>query len=88
MGHHGELGTWAAPTSSGRVKRISPDSGLISKPTLADVGIDKNLSSRSQKVAGIAERAFEGMVERMRSQMERRGGRVSLDLLKEDERLG
>lgn len=52
-------------------------------PTLADMGIDKKLSMRSQKVGGIAERAFEGMVERLRDEMAAGRPRVSLDLLKE-----
>jgi hypothetical protein len=32
------------------------------KPTLADVGIDKKLSMRSQKVADISDETFEGMM--------------------------
>lgn len=48
-------------------------------PTLADVGIDKKLSSRSQKVAGIGEQAFEAMIEGVRDRIAE-GSRVSLDI--------
>jgi len=48
-------------------------------PTLADVGIDKKLSSRSQRVAVIGEQAFEAMIERLRQKISE-GGRVSLDI--------
>lgn len=47
---------------------------------LEDLGIDKRLSARAQKVAGIAERAFEAAVERKRQEILRARGRVSLDI--------
>lgn len=52
-------------------------------PTLEDLGIDKKLSMRAQGLAGIADRAFEGMLERKLEEIRARNGRVSLDLLKE-----
>lgn len=53
--------------------------------TLADVGIDKKLSARSQKIGGIGEQAFEAMVESMRDRIAE-GGRVSLDIVSADKK--
>lgn len=53
--------------------------------TLADVGIDKKLSSRSQKVGGIAEQAFEAMIDGVRQRIAD-GGRVSLDITASDKK--
>lgn len=43
--------------------------GVLPEITLADLGIDHNLSSRAQKKAGIAEQAFEAMVEATRERI-------------------
>ena len=51
-------------------------------PTLADVGIDKKLSARSQRVGGVGgvgEQAFEAMIDGVRQRIAD-GGRVSLDI--------
>lgn len=56
------------------------------RPTLADMGIDKKLSARSQKVGGIAERAFEAMVARTRQRIADGAGKVSFDLSTEDKK--
>ncbi len=48
-------------------------------PTLADVGIDKELSARSQRVGGVGEQAFEAMIDGVRQRIAD-GGRVSLDI--------
>lgn len=53
----------------------------VGVPTLADMGIDKKLSMRSQKVGGIAEPSFEALIDTMRQDI-RTGRSVSLDLLK------
>lgn len=53
---------------------------------LTDIGIDRKLSMRAQKVAGIAERAFEAAVERKRQDILRARGRVSLDITTEDKK--
>ena len=45
-------------------------------PTLADVGIDKKLSARSQRVG---EQAFEAVIDGVRQRIAD-GGRVSLDI--------
>lgn len=54
-------------------------------PTLADVGIGKKLSARSQKIGGIGEQAFEAMVESMRDRIAD-GDRVSLDIVSVDKK--
>lgn len=48
-------------------------------PTLAEVGVDKKLSSRAQRIGGIGERAFEAMVDSIRGRIAK-GDRVSLDV--------
>jgi hypothetical protein len=52
---------------------------------LADVGIDKKLSARSQKIGGIGEQAFEAMVDSMRQRIAD-GDRVSLDIASVDKK--
>jgi len=41
--------------AQGRRSDLVPKEDQVRKPTLADVGIDKKLSARSQKVVGIGE---------------------------------
>ena len=53
----------------------------------ADVGIDKKLSARSQKIGGIGEQAFEAMIDNVR-QKTADGARVSLDIASADIRSG
>lgn len=53
--------------------------------TLEDVGIDRKLSARSQKIGGIGEQAFEAMVDSMRDRIAG-GGRVSLDIVSADKK--
>jgi N6-adenosine-specific RNA methylase IME4 len=53
---------------------------------LADVGIDRKLSSRAQKLGGIAERTFEAMIGRMREQITECGSRVALGALSTEEK--
>jgi N6-adenosine-specific RNA methylase IME4 len=56
---------------AGRPKKSVPGEEQISPRdiTLADMGIDRKLSSRAQKKAGIAEQAFEAMVEATRERI-------------------
>lgn len=68
----------------GALRRGTKEEPRDERPTLADAGIDKKLSSRSQRVAGIADPAFETMIEGVRARMMERNGRVSLDLLKQE----
>lgn len=46
----------------GKPESAVPDEYRTQPPTLADVGIDKKLSSHAQKVASIPEAEFEGIV--------------------------
>jgi len=64
----------------GRPQKTPSASEGVSMPTLKDVGIDYKLSSRAQRSAGIAEQAFEAMVEAMRARMAGDRHRGSLDL--------
>lgn len=52
-------------------------------PTLADVGIDKKLSSRAQKVADIPEDKFESIMGEWRDRVNREHERVTINLLNE-----
>jgi len=70
----------------GRPAKTGSDEEPVSTVTLAELGIDKKLSSRAQKVGGIAEQAFERMIANMRRDIAAGRVRVSLDLLKEDDK--
>lgn len=65
--------------------KIGSDDEPNYRPTLAEVGIDKKLSMRSQKVGGIGEQAFEAMIEGVRQRISE-GGRVSLDVVSADKK--
>lgn len=51
------------------------------RPTLSDIGIDKKLSSHSQKVAAIPEAEFEGIVGQWRETLETENERVTTNIL-------
>jgi hypothetical protein len=48
--------------NKGSLRRGTESEPRDNRPTLADVGIDKKLSARSQKVGNIGEQAFEAVV--------------------------
>lgn len=50
---------------------------------LSDIGVSKDLSSRSQRSSGIAEAAFEAMVARMRETIAARRSKITLDLARQ-----
>lgn len=50
-------------------------------PTLADIGVDKKLSSHSQKVAAIPEAEFEGIVGQWRDTLETENARVTTNII-------
>jgi hypothetical protein len=54
--------------------------------TLDEVGIDRKLSARSQKVSGIGEKAFEAVVANVRQRIADQDGRVSLDVTAVDKK--
>jgi hypothetical protein len=50
-------------------------------PTLEEIGIDKNLSSRAQKLAKVPQETMEARITDWRTTAERDGGRVSANIL-------
>src|SRR5262249_34015631 len=72
-GKRGDRGTRAAPRSDTR-------------PTLAETGIDKKLSSRSQKLAAVTETKFDQLLEQWRERIERENERITTDLLRQDDK--
>ena len=56
------------------------------RPTLAEVGIDKKLSMRAQKLAAVPEGKFEGMLGEWRERVSEETTRVTTNLLREGER--
>lgn len=67
-------------------KDIGAEKEPIERVTLDDLGIDKKLSARSQKVGGIAEQAFEAMIARTRQRIADGSGKVSLDIINEQKK--
>lgn len=63
----------------GRPRKNDVGGDIVSQKRLSDYGIDGHLSSRSQKIASISERAFEACVARVRERLAGRE-RVSLDI--------
>lgn len=59
----------------GRPKKNCSDAEQFPAATLEEVGVDRKLSARAQKAGGIAEQAFEAMVERKRDEI--RSGRAT-----------
>lgn len=55
-------------------------------PTLADIGIDKKLSSKAQKLAAVPEKEFEGMIGEWREKVSKETERVTTKILKRGER--
>lgn len=55
-------------------------------PTLSEIGIDKKLSSRAQKLASISERAIEARIARWREDAERGVSRITADLLRDEDK--
>ncbi len=51
------------------------------RPTLAEAGIDKKLSSRAQKLAAVPEDEFEGLLSQWRERAEKENERVTTSLL-------
>jgi N6-adenosine-specific RNA methylase IME4 len=72
-GKRGDRGPRSAPRSD-------------SRPTLAEIGIDKKLSSRAQKLASISERAIEARIATWRQGAERGAERVTVDLMRDGDK--
>jgi N6-adenosine-specific RNA methylase IME4 len=70
-----------------RTGRPPDDNGTQSVPLkLADLGIDKRLSARSQMVGSLTDEAFETAVANVRERIGEQSGRVSLDLTAPDKK--
>jgi hypothetical protein len=54
---------------------------VAAPPTLAEVGIDKNLADRARKYAAIPEKEFNGIVDEWKGRVEAESARVTVDLL-------
>ncbi|WP_156928098.1 hypothetical protein [Bradyrhizobium sp. Tv2a-2] len=63
----------------GQPKKNGNETEPFSRVTLDQIGIDKQLSSRSQKIPGIGEQVFKAMVESVRDRIAK-GDRVALDV--------
>src|SRR5258708_5807123 len=62
------------------------DKEPVSTPRLEDIGIDKKLSSRAQKLASISDRAIEARIARWREDAERGTLRITTNLLRDDDK--
>jgi N6-adenosine-specific RNA methylase IME4 len=76
----------AGHITRGQPKKKRSDEEQYQRVKLDDIGIDRKLSSRAQRLGGIAERAFEAMVARMREQIRERGSRASIAALNTEEK--
>lgn len=72
-------------TTEGRSSALVSDEGR-SNPTLEDVGVSYDLSSRSQKLAAVPEAEFESEVGEWRNRVNAEGARVSARLEKAGDR--
>lgn len=72
--------------AQGKRTDLVPERHQVDRPTLAEAGIDKKLSSRAQKLAAIPEDKFDGMIGEWRERVEKENERVTVNLLKAGER--
>lgn len=77
----GSRGQLRGKDDSGGAKSEQPED---ERPRLADIGIDRKLSSKAQKLAAMDAAEFEHALARHREEMESGAGRVAMDLLKVD----
>lgn len=66
-------------------KNAVPNENRVLPLTLADVGIDRKLSSRAQKMAAVPPEKFEALIGGWRETIEAENERVSVDLLRHGE---
>jgi hypothetical protein len=79
----GTRGQLKGRKTSGGVKKEPPDDD---RPTLADVGIDKKLSSVAQKLAAMSSEQFEVEVGAWRERFQKQGERVTAKLVRAGKR--
>lgn len=70
----------------GRPKTGADEEPVFEPSTLKEMGIDKKLSARCQKLSGIAERALEAVIERTRQRIADGADKVSFDLSTDDKK--
>ncbi|MDI3559590.1 hypothetical protein [Bradyrhizobium sp. Arg816] len=76
--------------SRGQLQGKSDSGGAVveqpedERPRLADIGVDRKLSSKAQKLAAMDVAEFERALARHKEEMESGAGRVAMDLLKID----
>lgn len=76
--------------SRGQLQGKSDSGGAVveqpedERPRLADIGVDRKLSSKAQKLAAMDMAEFERALARHKEEMESGAGRVAMDLLKID----
>jgi N6-adenosine-specific RNA methylase IME4 len=78
----------ASERNAGTLRRGSDTEPRDTTPTLDEIGIDKKLSSRAQKLASISDRAIEARIARWREDAERGTSRITADLLRDDDKKG
>lgn len=77
----GSRGQLAGKSDSGSAVVEQPED---ERPRLADIGVDRKLSSKAQKLAAMDLAEFERALARHKQEMESGAGRVAMDLLKID----
>jgi N6-adenosine-specific RNA methylase IME4 len=74
-------GVTTTPLPVGVIKHYEP-----AKPTLAEMGVDKNLAKRARKLASISDRAIEGRIAGWRKKAQHDAGRVTINLLRDGDK--
>ncbi len=74
----------ATDLNHGALRRGAKSEPRNARPTLDEIGVDKKLSARSQKLASISERAIEARIAAWRERAERGSGRLTAkDILRD-----
>lgn len=84
-----KLGFMLAETprnAGGRPSETRSNKEQVLPPALEEMGIDRKLSSRAQKLASISERAIEARLSSWRERVEREGGRITTDLMRDGDK--
>jgi N6-adenosine-specific RNA methylase IME4 len=79
-------GKAAGVIAEGRPPKNCSDSEQFPRVRLNEIGIDRKLSSRAQKLASISERAIEARIARWREDAERGVSRITVDLLRDEDK--
>lgn len=66
----------------GALRRGTQADPVDERPTLSQMGIDRKLSSRAQKMAAVPKNEFEGLLDTWRTESQALNGRLTTDLLR------